>query len=159
MLVSIFSDASYDHEQFVGGWGAWVKSDRGMKTGGGPFMVYPRDVQEAEGFALVNAIHFAFKSGIAQPRDRIVVGVDNTSVLQIARREKDPTYRWQHIVLRHLDQFIHVRDVSFDFRHVKGHAERRGGRNYVNGICDRLAKEGLRLARQRNEASPGMGGP
>jgi len=159
MIVSIFSDASYDHKLRVGGWGAWARSDRGMESGGGAFAVSPSNPEEAEGYALVNALHFAFRSGIAMPGDRIVAGVDNEGVLQLVRGERPASHDWQRLVLRHLERFADEARVRFDFRHVKAHAPRRGGRNFVNNVCDRLAKQGLKDARERHAASPGMHAP
>lgn len=152
MNVSIFSDASYDDVLCVGGWGGWAKSDRGIRAAGGALKVSPGNVEEAEGYAMANAIAHAFRTGIAHPGDRIVVAVDNDGVLGLMNGERRVIREWQVAVLEFVRGYADRNDASFEYRHVKAHRRHAGGRHFVNDICDRLAKEGLAEARKRCEA-------
>ena len=76
MLVTVFSDASFCSHTKASGWGCYLVSERGRYEGGGQLQKRPASSAVAEGMAAVNSLMQALKSGIADPKDRILLQSD-----------------------------------------------------------------------------------
>ena len=171
MLVSLFSDASVCHHKRVGGWGAWLKSDRGSLRTGGPFRHSIGDISIAEAMAVINGLVAGARAGLIQPGDIVLIQTDNNSVMQlldgtvrrkISRKKKlQRNLSWRelkrdvrsqnHDIDLVSDAFRRLKEahsLSVKWRHVKGHKGRKDRRSAVNTFCDEVAGTHMRAARK-----------
>jgi len=172
MLVTLFSDASMCPERKIGGWAAWLKSDRGSLKGGARFMVRVGDSSMAEAMAVVNGLTVGLKEGVIRPMDTVLVQTDNDAVMgvlegtvrrSLARELKRRRGRSRSQVERDVDERNHEIAIVADafsailsdngvvvrWRHVKGHRGKQDRRSAVNSFCDRTARAHMRGARKR----------
>jgi ribonuclease HI len=172
MLVTLFSDASMCPERKIGGWAAWLKSDRGSLRGGARFKVRVGDSSMAEAMAVMNGLTVGASEGIIRRKDTVLVQTDNDAVmgilegtvrrslsLEFKRRRgrsrdqvvKDVGARNQEIVIvaDAFSAFIQENSVVVRWRHVKGHRGKQDRRSAVNTFCDRTARDHMREARRR----------
>lgn len=172
MLVTLFSDASMCPNSRIGGWAAWLKSDRGSLRGGGMFRVIVGDTCMAEAMAVVNGLTVGLSQGVIRPGDAVLVQTDNDAVMGVlegrVRRSltlelKRRRGRSRSQIERYVDnRNEEIRIVAGTFsailrdnriivrwRHVKGHRGTQDRRSAVNTFCDRTAKGHMRIARKR----------
>lgn len=173
MLISLFSDASLCHDQHVGGWAAWLKSDRGGTRAGAAFGIRVRDTSLAEAMAVVNGLTMGVRTGVIHDGDVVLVQTDNNAVMSVltgtARRQATPAVKkrrkmsWRRLKREVRDSNIEIDAISSAFsriveangieirwRHVKGHSGIVDARSAVNRYCDKVAKQHMRLARGRS---------
>ncbi|MDP9155328.1 MAG: hypothetical protein M3O74_13870 [Pseudomonadota bacterium] len=153
MLVSVFADASYDHETRAGGFGCWSKSERGRHSGGGPFKSLARNSGIAEMMACLNAVHLAFVHKVAFPGDSILVQSDCTSAI-IAFEGGRPLSPDEKLIVDGLNTLLQVKGSTVRWKHVKAHTRGDQPRLWVNNHCDALAKQGMREAREMARKQP-----
>ena len=176
MNVTLFSDASLCSYTGKGGWAAWVKSNTGTISGGGPFRHDTIDTGIAEAMAAVNGIHLGLRNGIILRGSRVLIQTDNNSVWQIledrirrkvtARALERPGASPKAIArdVEHRNALIAMVVASFRsmveryelevrWRHVKGHQGREDARSAVNTICDGIAREHMEKARGARKRS------
>jgi len=147
VLVSVFADASYHHESRAGGWAGWAKSDRGSHYEGGPIRTPLASSTEAEFLAVVNAVHMSIKAKITEKHDFILIQSDCQSVEHILFK---PNYVMTSIIKRaraHLMALRFEHQLSFSYRHVKGHSYKNEPRYAINRLCDGIAGRGMVQAR------------
>ena len=155
MLVSLFTDASLQPEKKTAGWGCWVRSERGRAWEGGSFEFAVSTSNEAEAWAIVRGLEFSLESGVLWPRDVIILQSDNKHVIcslpfmwnkgENMVQQPRPTYKRTELEVEALDQiqaFQKKHQVSVAGRWVKGHSRSGESRNYINNVCDRLARQG-----------------
>lgn len=157
MLVTIISDASVCHATHAAGYGFWAVSQRGRHGGSGSFKQTLRGSFSAESLAIVNALFITLRLGIAQKGDRIIFQTDAKYAIDvytgIARKVKDP------VVLKARDEFrklVADHELTFEFRHVRGHTTVADQRSRAQRNCDRRAKEGMQKARVAAAAARGQ---
>lgn len=167
--VTIFCDGSYD--KGVGGWGCWIKKE-GIEaiSRGGPFTAGIGSAQDAEVRAMANSLWLAVKRGVAEPGDTVMIQTDCVAVLAallklvpgaVYSRHPDgnsvnvtPPRRLQKTLkeseaLAGAVRLIAKNRFKIILRHVKGHqAKTSSGRAWVNGLTDKLARQGLDEARR-----------
>ena len=151
MICTIMSDASVCPNTGASGYGLWIKSDRGTFQGGGNYKKSTTDVTEAEAKAMYNAVFIAFSQGLAKEGDTLIIQIDckyaidaingryhggNVQIMSLAKKAK---------------RFLDKSKCEYQLRYVKAHNPQLGNRNYVNEICDSLAKTAMR--KQRKELS------
>jgi ribonuclease HI len=172
MLITLFSDASLCHQSRVGGWAAWLKSDRGAMRLGAPFAVKVSDTSLAEAMAVVNALSCGIRDGLILEQDVVLVQTDNNAVMTIldgtARRRATPTAKrrrklsWSELrndvrerngeieaIAAVYARLVASRALVIRWRHVKGHRGTIDARSAVNTYCDKVAKDHMRTARKR----------
>jgi ribonuclease HI len=170
--LTMFSDASVFPNEKISGWGFWLKGDgRESMFAGGPLRAFDANTTVAELEAMANGLACAKASGYFADGDQVIMlQTDSTDALGCLRflrpdlaeskhenshpippRRKRPAPRQlaaaQH-VLAILDEF----ELVAILRHVKGH-KTGGGRNWVNRLCDRLAKDGANTLRAKAGAA------
>lgn len=173
MLITLFSDASMCHDRRVGGWAAWLKSDRGSMRLGAPFSVKVSDTTLAEAMAVVNALVCGVRDGLILEADCVLVQTDNDAVMSVllgtARRKATPSAKrrrklsWSQLrrdvsernaeidaVATAFARVVSARSLVVRWRHVKGHRGTMDARSAVNTYCDRVAKEHMRTARRHD---------
>ncbi|MCF3934323.1 hypothetical protein L1787_12980 [Acuticoccus sp. M5D2P5] len=167
--ITLFADASSSPERESAGWGAWWKGDeRPSMTAGGPVDSWHKSMCVLELAALALAMETAEARRYFRASDALVLlQSDNLSALCALRqahpaiqenrhaegartfpRSKKPCER----ICECTGRILAVADrqgVALSVRHVRGHKD-GGGRNWVNRMCDSLAKEGRRAAERAN---------
>lgn len=141
LYITVFADASYCPTTQAYGWCWWIKHGKPAKTelgvGGGSQM---RGSNQAEIEALRAALAFVAKSLPAQLQGkRIVIQSDCTGALEAIRPEMNALRRQGAAMVY--------------TKHVKGHRGHETARNSVNTLCDRKAKEQMKIWRAKAEES------
>lgn len=146
MLVTVITDASYDHETRAGGFGYWAVSERQRHSAGGPFRSLARNNNVAEMMAIINGVHLAFVHEVALPGDAILAQTDCQAAI-LAFEGKRLLQEDERIIVDGLKTLLQIRNATVRFKHVKGHTSGKEPRLWVNNHCDALAKKGMREAR------------
>lgn len=160
---TIFSDASLCPHSGAAGWGVWIKSSIGTHEAGGKFKSPPRSIDEAELYAIANAVYRAnsigwFKStAMLQSDCMTALAIIKFAVphvkerphgagMHIARRywrDEVPAYAKDAVAI--LTEL--VKGKTLLIRHVKAHT-RGSGRLWVNNRCDEIAKKHMNEMRK-----------
>ena len=161
--LTMFSDASVFPRDRVSGWGFWIKGDgRDSMYAGGPLRAYSENTTVAELEAMANGLSCAKAAGYFADGDQVIMlQTDSTDALgclrylrpalaeskhedshPIPNRRKRPAPR-QLAAAKHVIAILDEFELIAVLRHVKGH-KTGGGRNWVNRLCDRLAKDGAK---------------
>ena len=159
--VTMFTDASVFPNYKRSGWGCWIKGDgRESMSFGGPLQNFHPDSVVAELEAIANGIVIAKDRGYFQPDDKVIMIQSDSafalacllkarpSIVQsrhedgakvIARRKKlgPRLLAPATAIIDTLDEL----EMHAVIRHVRGHKS-GNGRQWVNRLCDRLAKQG-----------------
>lgn len=158
--VTMFSDASVFIDRKKSGWGFWIKGDdRDSMSAGGPIDVFSPSSEVAELDAIANGLTCAEAAGYFRETDGIImIQSDSVAALaivkaiigatvnshaesaQISNRKKPLTPHQAETVAR-IKGVLSRHNLSVQVRHVRGH-KAGGGRNWVNELCDKLAKRG-----------------
>jgi ribonuclease HI len=169
----IFADASFCPRTKAAGWGAWVKRDGGVSEAfGGSFRDPMPDSTTAELCALANAMHRAIGWRLILPGDVVMLQSDSLGALERIRRAIPASFDNPAKGGLPVGQSRKARDASIGLaaadrikalaeganltlvtRHVRGH-QKGGGRQWVNGACDQIAKAGMRKARDEIRDAP-----
>ena len=154
MLVTVFSDASWCPHKHVGGWGAWVKSQRLTCTKGGELKDRPSSSGEAEIMAIGNAVYVALHSGAARPGDELLIQTDCQHAIRVLEGQAKPKTAGEADVYLILVKWRAQFYLSMRYRHVKAHTNGDQPRLWVNNECDRLARHHMRNARRKAKKRP-----
>lgn len=170
MIVSVFSDASICTRKRVGGWGAWLKSDRGSIRTGGSFKHQISDITIAEAMAAINGLVAGLQAQLIHSGDRVILQTDNNSVQGILlgetkrkattkakrrrnipwkqlRREVSTANHEISLVAEAYGKLLATYSLDIEWRHVKGHRGTQDRRAAVNTCCDQIAGDHMRTAR------------
>lgn len=171
--VTIFADASHDHNASVAGWGAWIKADgRSSITCGSAMKGTVASATEAELCALANALTVARLRGALARGSVVMLQSDCLVALAIIRGKipdvedrpaagglaVDPVKRMKltkvHLAaLEVVREIVSALEISIVTRHVRGH-QPGGGRQWVNAAVDKIARQAMRHRRRGKAASP-----
>lgn len=146
MRVTVIADASYCPEHKVGGYGFWIASERG-KHGGGGALRCPINNIVAEEMAVVNALYIALQVGLVHAQDEVLMQTDCMGAIDAFRGTRNKLQAQEHEVVSTFNNLKERFSLVLEFRHVKGHSNRREARYTTNRLCDRRAKEAMRKAR------------
>lgn len=158
--VTIFADASRHVETGESGWGAWIKADgRASMTCGAKMKEPTTGSDQAELFALINALTVARLTGAVQPEAVVMLQSDSVVALSMIRAvlaaaidapadgglrvgKSRRYYRRKSFTagLDMLKAIVAEMRLTILVRHVKGHTS-GGGRNWVNRRTDSIAKD------------------
>lgn len=169
--LTLFADASINPATKKSGWGFWIKGDgRDSMHAGGPLRgEFDANTSVAELEAIANGISCAAAADYFRPSDAVIlIQTDNSEALgcllsarpsiienrhedsaPVPRRRRQMSTR-QRAAVAHILEVADTYSLTITIRHIRGHKE-GGGRNWVNRLCDRLAKSGRRQA-ERAEA-------
>lgn len=159
--LTMFSDASIFPDRRRSGWGFWIKGDgRDSLSAGGPLKVFHDSSTVAELEAMANGLARARVTGYFRPDDRIIMlQTDSTEALSCllhvrptieisqheasapVNRRKKPLDARREAAVKAVLREIDGQGLTPIIRHVRGH-KAGNGRNWVNRLCDRLAKDG-----------------
>lgn len=147
MLVTLMTDASHCHQTNAAGFGFWCVSNRGKLMGGKPLAGKVKDSYEAEAKGVANSLVIAFRSGIIQQGDKVIIQLDNISVVSGINKSHKKPRNDVKIVLRFIFDFCIENNISIEARHVKGHSKNKDNRSMANKHCDKRAKEQMKISR------------
>lgn len=134
------------------GYGFWIVSERGGTPGSGAFKESIKDSYEGEYKAVVNAINFGVRNQLIQNGDSVLVQLDSKGVVALVNNEiiaRDDL----HLAQMLLTKLTKLNNIQLTARHVKGHTGKKDQRSKANYMCDKRAREGMLLARERNDSS------
>lgn len=172
-MVTIFADASFDERTMAAGWACWVKTNSAPSAISSGVITSPvRSSQEAELWALANALAFAHRQNALKPGalvllqsdcipalTRIVMQIPGTvdrpfnGGLIVPRKTKAAVTKAECAALVVIAETVLATGISLLTRHVRAHQENHDGRQWVNNECDRLAKLAMREWRQEIEGN------
>lgn len=148
MQVTIMTDASHCHTHNVAGIGYWIVSERGKHGGGAILQGTVKNSYEAEYKAVANALCIALRSGIAHKGDSILIQLDNMGVINCLKKRTSPKTE-----LAPIDAYIwrmaKENNLLLKIKHVKAHTNTKDKRSISNMLCDKRAKEAMRIAREK----------
>lgn len=148
MRVTIIADASHCPDTKAAGYGYWAVSERGRRGGGGPMQRAIDTSSAAEMGALVNGLYFACKFGIAIAGDHVLLQTDCQSAIDAFESKRVKLSTDERVAKKHFYELKKDFGVTVSFRHIKGHTDRTEARYVTNNLCDKRAKDGMRLARR-----------
>ena len=143
------SDASVCPDTGACGYGLWIKSNRGHFKGSGNYREAVEKVDTAEGMALYNAIWLAFRYGLAKKGDRLIIQTDCQSVINSVYGKKAYNPKYLRPLGSKIKKYLNKSECMWEIRYVPAHDPAGGNRNYVNEICDGLAKIAMRTQRAK----------
>jgi len=155
LLVTLFSDASHCQQTGIVGYGGWVKSNR-MQQGlqfKGVLKAKTDKTDIAEARAAVNVLYSGLQAGGILVGDEVLVQCDSLSALGVftyvggtpKQRLSPESKEIRDAVFKMAESF----NLTFRTKHVKGHQPGDGSRFSVNNLCDQMAKEAMREARNK----------
>jgi len=140
--VTVYTDASVNPHDKLGGWGVWCRASDGRHVNRGT--IPPEaclDSSTAELYAIV--------AGVREARRRwpkaagIYIRSDNREAVDCVNGK----YSRCPIMRRLVAAFTReLGELSFNAKWVKGHSKTQSVKAYVNSVCDRLAKGGRKQA-------------
>lgn len=162
--VTVFADASMHPGERRCGWGAWIKGDGRPSLSAGGALPFNQSTSICELEALAAALEHAERHNYFVDADKaVMLQCDNVNALGAIRGRRPAVLISDHAdsalintrkkeepadMRAAIDRIFAVTDgagLTVILRHVRGHMG-GDGRNYVNRLCDRLAKEGRRQA-------------
>jgi ribonuclease HI len=149
MLVTIIADASYCPDTGAAGYGFWIASARGRRSGSGSVRQPVTSSISAEMMAMVNGFHQACVWGLIQPKDSLLLQTDCQSAIHAFQNMRFRMSTEEVAVVARMRLIAATYDVETSFRHVKGHTSGKTPRTWVNNECDRLAGAAMRVTRER----------
>ncbi|MFP3609242.1 ribonuclease H family protein [Paraburkholderia sp. SIMBA_050] len=152
--MTVIADASFDHDTGAGGYGYWAVSERGRKSGGGPFKSASRNNNVTEMMAIVNGVHMAFVNGVALDGDAILAQTDCQAAILAFEGRRASLQIDEILMVEAMRKLMLVHKATIRYRHVKGHTSGGEPRLWVNNLCDSLAKAGMREARDAMRKRP-----
>jgi len=140
MLVTIYTDASYNPKNHKAAGAAWIRSNRGtlrvrkkMKGVSNP--------TSAEAYIINYAIRYAYSKW----PDATVIFV-NTDSLNVCKfmwefNNSEPKNKQLKIIIDYIKKFGKHYQLEYRFKHVKAHTNKKDIRSWLNRWCDQNAKE------------------
>jgi ribonuclease HI len=141
MWITLYTDASYSPKD-GGGWGVWIRSERGRIVRRGKCPPYVRSSGAAELSAIYAGVHIALRAWGAEVQGVFVRSDSQEALL----RATPSTPLARDVATRRLQQKLRSLlgpSIELQTRWVKGHqGASRGTAAYLNTAVDRLARLG-----------------
>lgn len=157
MLTTLYCDASWYHEEKVGGWAIWLRSEKGRIVRAGAVPDYCLHAYEAEFAAVFAGIHLAL---VSWPETKaILVRSDCDSALKLMTGRHQPRHEGARRLAEKVAEFRS--SVRLLPRWVKGHQSGDSTEAWINRRVDRMAREAARaeVSRVQGLASSPAGAP
>lgn len=143
-LVTVFTDASFDHKTKAGGYAVWIKASWGRLQHWGRLRMKADTSQVAEAAALVNGICLAARKMDMRPGDTIVAVSDCKNAIDMLRHGQGWS-KQKRALVEMVRSETRARGINVVFRHVKAHTGGTDARSWVNDWCDKRAREGRKM--------------
>ena len=156
MIVTIFTDASFDHRTQAAGWSAWIKfgplPDQTRRYFG-PVKAQCHDSHAAELAAIANAVFLAHRGLKLSGADRVIVQSDCQTAIDLAQGKDNALLRRKAIrrMVKSIRDTVASGGFAIELRHVKGHRGAADRRAAVNSWCDKTAREAMRQQRAEKQ--------
>jgi ribonuclease HI len=154
LIVTIFTDASFDHRTLAAGWSAWIKyrpePEHTIRLAGQiKSAVLCNSALGAEIAAIANALHVAAKRLKLTGDDRVVLQSDCMVAMDCINGKAKRALRNEFVKIckDHIAETITAHGFALDLRHVKAHRGNADSRSAVNSWCDRSARSQMRAKR------------
>lgn len=108
----------------------------------------------AELLAIVNGFFLAKLRGIIAAGDHVLLQTDCQRAIDVFEGRISTMTRDERAGRKRFYELKREYACTVSFRHVKGHTDRTEARYVTNNLCDKRAKEGMRLARKRLKEYP-----
>ena len=148
MIVTLMTDASHCPKTDCAGFGFWLASNRGRLCGGKPINSFCGGSYLAEFKGVANSLHLCIKAGMIASGDKVIVQLDNTSVVNPINKKQAKRGEAAR-VLDFILKLVKKNHIKIECRHVKAHTNRVESRYYANNYCDVTAKRNMRMARSQ----------
>lgn len=136
MLVTMFTDATFNLRLRRGAWAAWAKANGKTIRYSGLIKEPILDIAEGELSAIANGLYAVMKKFEPEQGSRIIIATDSMEAIAALRNRNHP-----RVKCRILTNYVHglaiAKGWSLDIRHVKGHKGDATPRNAVNTWCDK----------------------
>lgn len=155
MNVTLLSDASYCPKYKVAGYGFWIACSRGKLGGSGQILEDVEDTNAAEMMAICNSIWHGVTDRLIERGDRLLIQTDSLAAIDRLHGHRVVTLtQQQERIIAYYEKAVRRLELSVQFRHVKGHTLCQESRFVANRICDKRAKEQMRVARKTKMMQP-----
>lgn len=151
MLVSLFTDASFHPSSGAAGWGAYAISDRSKTLNGGAIKENCRTNNDAELLAALYGLRMAAAHRILRPKDEVLLQSDSSHVLYVLQTFAIRSDDWSKEVHDRIRKGLAEWNCTLRTRHIKGHSGTGTARTWAHDKCDKLARKGMRVQRDRNK--------
>jgi ribonuclease HI len=185
MLISLFADASFNHQHKIATWGCYCVKDGQRWTSGGIIRGTVMNSEDAEMMAIIKAVEVSLERQVIEHKDRIIIQTDCRGAilkLQDAKarfknlRPESVERMWEtreayySVGIPLLYQiYMHRMSITSELRWVKGHSSHhyqqptkdgkehpQRRRTYVNDVCDDIAKRHMNDAIKRLRSPHGQ---
>jgi ribonuclease HI len=140
MLVTVYTDASWDNRQRRGGWAAWCRSTRGRAVFNGPCPSYVVCSLSAEMSAIHAGVYVALREWPSATR--LLVCTDCNEAIRWLNQSRFKPSHPLSVQRRRFESMVETcgfNRCAIDLRWVRGHQGSRTRPGYVNAQCDKLA--------------------
>lgn len=153
MIVTLFTDASFDPRYNIATWAAWAKTDRQTERAAGAFRTPVSGVNAAELGAIANGLHMVVMRLRPEPLSTVLIESDSMHALGIVRgmqyRMQSDEITFRAFIMRFSQQY----GLILRTKHVKGHRGNRDARAAVNSWCNRRCYAELRRLRLQQDSA------
>ena len=144
--ITINTDASFCPDTKAGGYAFWIVSDHFVIKKAGFFKDLSRDSNEAEIKCIGNALQTLLRETKLSTSKLLIINTDSTNAIRMIKERTNENSRvvnllWKKVIKK-------VKSRVNNFRHVKGHYNKKDSRSYVNNWCDEHAKKYMKLKRE-----------
>lgn len=158
MLVTMFTDASWNARTNIGVWSMWAKLDGKTIRYSGRIKQPMPQIGTCELAAIANGL-FCIKRKFEPPTEsRIIAQTDSLEAIAAIKKGQHKRLEdWS--LVDHIKSFVGMNGWVLDLRHVKGHHgpqhKDHAPRHVVNAWCDRECKRlmGIALAETTTKAA------
>ncbi len=151
MRVTVMVDGSFCPNTRAAAYGYWIVSDRGRISGSGVFKAPIATPIETEMASVANGIAVGLQQRIIHPGDDILIQIDCIAAIERLNRVRFTNTEMQETIVEGFVSLIRRAQLSYKFRHVRGHSRRIGSRFHANNSCDTLARDAMRKRRAEIE--------
>lgn len=147
MLTTLYCDASFCPEYFVGGWGVWLRSAHGRHVESGTTPAYCHRADEAEFAAIYAGVYRAVTRWPAT--SAVLVRSDCQTALHWMENRYQPNAGGGRRLLELITNLQEKHDVRLIPRWVKGHRSGDDTDVYLNRRVDEMARDVMGDERRR----------
>lgn len=143
MWVTLYTDASWEPEEGVGGWGIWARCEKGRLTDHGKCPKWVDCNNSAEIAAIVIGVFRVFEEW--DDVEGILVCTDSTTAMQYLKFRPNGTKslkrkKWLK-VRRIVHDLLDLKDCKIKIRHVKGHQSSKTVQGWLNNKVDHFSRK------------------
>lgn len=154
MLITLFTDASFNKALHKGVWAIWAKANGKTIRHSGPIRNSIPDIAEGELSAIANGLFFIKKDFAPERGSQVLVTCDSMEAINSLRLRSHPRVTCRHLT-NYIWAFSREQDWTLGIRHVNGHKGTMTPRHAVNTWCDkecrRLMGELLKAHKEANQ--------